>query len=58
MQYLQILPLHLSDQTVSKWERGAGSPDLSRLPACPDLLDVAMENLLYMEFTSLCTYAP
>ena len=50
--------LHLSDQTVSKWKHGAGSPDLSRLPACPDLLDIALENLLYMEFTSLYTYAP
>lgn len=38
--------MHLSDRTVSKWERGAGCPDISLLPALSGLLGVAAENLL------------
>lgn len=38
--------MHLSDRTVSKWERGAGCPDISLLPVLSGLLGVAPENLL------------
>lgn len=38
--------LHLSDRTVSKWERGAGCPDLSLLPALSDFFGIAVETLL------------
>lgn len=38
--------MHLSDRTVSKWERGAGCPDLSLLPKLSGLLGVAIEQLL------------
>lgn len=38
--------MHLSDRTISKWERGAGYPDISMLPVLSALLGVAAENLL------------
>ena len=38
--------IHLSDKTVSKWERGLGCPDLSVLPTLAALLEVTMEDLL------------
>lgn len=38
--------LMVSDKTVSKWERGLGSPDVSILPAICDLFDLPLENLL------------
>ena len=38
--------IHLSDKTVSKWERGLGCPDLSVLPTLASLLEVTMEDLL------------
>ncbi len=38
--------MHLSDRTVSKWERGAGCPELSLLPELSGLLGVAVEHLL------------
>lgn len=38
--------LHLSDKTVSKWERGAGCPDVSLLPELSELLGVSLETLL------------
>ena len=39
--------LCVSDKTVSKWERGAGAPDISLLPALARTLDVDVKALLY-----------
>ena len=38
--------LHLSDRTVSKWERGGGVPDVSLLGPLSGILGVPMEKLL------------
>lgn len=38
--------LQISDRTVSKWERGAGLPDVSLLPAVAALYGVDAERLL------------
>lgn len=38
--------LHVSDKTVSKWERGQGCPDISSLPALSGVLDADLEQLL------------
>lgn len=38
--------MHLSDRTISKWERGLGYPDVSLLRALSDLLGVNIERIL------------
>lgn len=38
--------MHISDRTISKWERGAGFPDISLLRVLSDLLDVNIKTLL------------
>lgn len=38
--------LHLSNKTISKWESGAGSPDISILTELADVLDVTADELL------------
>ncbi|MBO0453614.1 helix-turn-helix domain-containing protein [Candidatus Enterococcus murrayae] len=38
--------LYVSDRTVSKWERGAGYPDISTLKHIAQLLDLSLDNLL------------
>lgn len=38
--------LHLSDRTISKWERGLGFPDISLLPGLSRRLGVDMEQVL------------
>ncbi|MCA0172902.1 helix-turn-helix domain-containing protein [Bacillus sp. RAR_GA_16] len=38
--------MNISDRTVSKWERGYGSPDISLLPSLSDLLGVNIESIL------------
>lgn len=38
--------LYLSDRTISKWERGAGCPDISLLAQLCDLLGVNIEAIL------------
>ena len=38
--------LHVSDKAVSKWERGAGCPDISLLPALAEELGASLESLL------------
>ena len=38
--------LHLSDKAVSKWERGAGCPDISLLPELGRTLGADVESLL------------
>ena len=38
--------LHVSDKAVSKWERGAGCPDVSLLPGLAEILGVHLAALL------------
>lgn len=38
--------LNLSNKTISKWESGSGSPDISNLPPLADVLDVSVDELL------------
>lgn len=49
--------LHVSDRTVSKWERGAGLPDASLMVALADALGISVNELLTGERTdaSACT---
>lgn len=44
--------LHLSDRTISKWERGYGCPDITLLPQLSTLLEIPIEALLVGEVTS------
>ena len=47
MTQLQLAELlHISDKTVSKWERGQGCPDISLLVDLSCVLGVDMEKLL------------
>lgn len=39
--------LHVTRQTVSSWERGNSTPDLSLLPAIAEALGTDQTNLLY-----------
>ena len=41
--------LHISDRTVSKWERGAGFPDISLLEPLADALDLSVLDLIQGE---------
>ncbi|MGE4276512.1 MAG: helix-turn-helix domain-containing protein [Lawsonibacter sp.] len=41
--------LHVSDRTVSKWERGAGFPDISLLEPLADALGISVTGLLQGE---------
>lgn len=38
--------MNISDKTISKWERGAGCPDVSLLPELSGLLGVSIEKIL------------
>lgn len=38
--------IHVSDKTISKWERGCGAPDIALLPLLSDALSVDMEALM------------
>lgn len=38
--------LHISDRTVSKWERGQGCPDISMLASLSAVLDIQIEKIL------------
>ncbi|MDY3119113.1 MAG: helix-turn-helix domain-containing protein [Peptoniphilus sp.] len=38
--------MHISDKTVSKWERGLGCPEVSLLPELSKLFDVDLEKFL------------
>ena len=47
MTQLQLAErMHISDKTVSKWERGLGCPDVSLLPELSHLLGVDLASLL------------
>ena len=37
--------LHLSDRTISKWERGLGLPDTALLPELSHMLGVPAERI-------------
>lgn len=41
--------LFLSDKTISKWERGAGLPDIANLEALADALGVTLVELMQAE---------
>lgn len=43
--------MHISDRTISKWERGQGCPDVSLLPNLSSLLGVHIEDILGGEMT-------
>lgn len=38
--------LHVSDKSVSRWERDEGAPDLSMIPAIAEIFDVTCDELL------------
>ena len=38
--------LNLSNKTISKWESGSGSPDISNLPLLAKALEVSVDELL------------
>ena len=38
--------LNLSNKTISKWESGAGSPDIGNLPVLADALGITVDELL------------
>ena len=38
--------LNLSNKTISKWESGAGSPDISNLPILAEALGITVDELL------------
>lgn len=38
--------MHISDKTISKWERSLGCPDISLLPKLSEILSVDIEKIL------------
>ena len=46
--------LHISDRTVSKWERGAGFPDVSMLIPLAEALGLSVLELLQGEQSAPC----
>ena len=38
--------LHISDKTISKWERNAGMPDITIVPKLAEVLGIELTNLL------------
>ena len=38
--------LNLSNKTISKWESGSGSPDVSNLPVLAEALGISVDELL------------
>lgn len=47
--------LNLSNKTISKWESGSGSPDISNLPILADALGVSVDELLRGELSKTDT---
>lgn len=41
--------LHVSDKTVSRWERDEGTPDLSMIPVLAEIFEVSCDELLVGE---------
>lgn len=50
--------LHISDKSVSRWERGETAPDLSLLPALAEQLGVSLDELLSGRKSALQAAAP
>lgn len=50
--------LHVSDRTVSKWERGAGVPDASLMIGLSDILGITVNELLTGERITDRNYMP
>ena len=50
-QRQRALALHVSEQAVSKWERGLGCPDVSLLPPLSRIFGVGVERLLSGDLT-------
>lgn len=44
--------LNLSNKTISKWESGTGSPDISNLPVLAGALGISVDELLKGELNS------
>lgn len=44
--------INLSNKTISKWESGAGSPDISNLPILADALGITVDELLRGEIST------
>ncbi len=42
--------MHISDKTISKWERGLGCPDISLLQQLSNVFSINMETLLLGDF--------
>ena len=51
-QRMLAAELHVSEQAVSKWERGAGAPDISMISTLAKLLGVSPREILSGEMTS------
>ena len=45
--------LNLSNKTISKWESGSGSPDISNLPLLAEVLEISVDELLNGELKQL-----
>ena len=45
--------LNLSNKTISKWESGSGSPDISNLLVLADVLGVSVDELLRGELNAV-----
>ena len=45
--------LNLSNKTISKWESGSGSPDISNLPVLAEALEISVDELLNGELNHL-----
>lgn len=50
--------LHVSDRTISKWERGAGVPDASLMIGLSDILGITVNELLSGERSTDRNYTP
>ncbi len=50
LQLAQLM--HISDKTISKWERGLGCPDISLIGSLSDIFNVDLEKLLAGELDS------
>lgn len=44
--------LNLSNKTISKWESGSGSPDISNLPVLAEALGISVDELLKGEINN------
>lgn len=50
--------LHVSDRTISKWERGAGIPDASLMIGLSDILGITVNELLTGDRSTDRNYTP